>query len=107
MVAGLLDALQDHPAGSTIRVEVAATSRRVVIPSGYNPWRQAVEVRLTEPAIRGRANHQLVEEMAAVLGVPMSSIVVIGGLKSSRKVVLLRGLSREDACRILEGRRPE
>jgi uncharacterized protein YggU (UPF0235/DUF167 family) len=64
------DALELHPKGLTVRFEVATGSRMLAVPSGYNAWRCALEARLTEEPSRGRANRQLIIEVASLLGVP-------------------------------------
>ncbi|MDM7939857.1 MAG: DUF167 domain-containing protein [Methanothrix sp.] len=97
----LHEAVEPHPQGCTIRFEVAPGSSRLVVPSGFNPWRKALEARLTEEPMRGRANQQLVEELAFALGVSSSDVDVLSGHKSSRKVLLVRGVGAKNAITIL------
>ncbi len=91
------DTLIAHPQGFTVRFEVLPGSSRLQVPSGFNPWRKALEARLTEEPSRGKANRQLVEELARVLGVPERDVEVVSGHKSGRKVLVIRGLSPEEA----------
>ena len=96
------DAIDSHPSGCIIRFEVVPGSSRLAVPSGYNPWRRSLEARPTEEPSRGRANHQLVCELAGTLGLPASKIRVIKGEKSSRKLLLVKGIGKDMAASILE-----
>ncbi len=95
------DALDSHPSGCIIRFEVVPDSSRLAVPSGFNPWRRSLEARLTEEPTRGRANRQLVEELARTLGVPESGIQVMKGEKSGRKLLLVKGIKKDVAVSIL------
>lgn len=95
------DALDSHPSGCIIRFEVVPGSSRIAVPSGFNPWRRSLEARLTEEPTRGRANRQLVEELARTLGVPESGIRVMKGEKSGRKLLLVKGIEKDMAVSIL------
>lgn len=95
------DAIDPHPTGCIIRFEVVPGSSRIAVPSGFNPWRRSLEARLTEEPTRGRANRQLVEELARTLGVPESGIRVMKGEKSGRKLLLVKGLKKDAAISIL------
>lgn len=97
----LHEAVEPHPLGCTIRFEVVPGSSRLVVPSGFNPWRKALEARLTREPMKGKANHQLVEELALALGVSRSDVEVLSGHKSSRKVLLVRGVGAKNAINIL------
>jgi uncharacterized protein (TIGR00251 family) len=92
IVEDFREAIRPHPHGLTIRFEVAPGSSELEVPSGFNPWRGALEARLTELPHRGKANRQLVEEVARVLGIPAKNVEVLSGHKSDRKVLLVTGL---------------
>jgi uncharacterized protein len=103
-VNDLRDAIEHHPQGLTIRFDVAPGSSVVEVPSGFNPWRKSLEARLTEEPTRGKANRQLVQEVAKILGVPERNVEVLSGHKSSRKVLLVRGLEIDHAASCLMSR---
>ena len=63
-----------------------------------------LEARLTEEPTRGRANRQLVEELAEILSVPAAAIEVMSGHKNSRKVVLVRGMAADQVISILSSK---
>ena len=95
------DAIDSHPQGCIIRFEVVPGSSRLAVPSGLNPWRRSLEARLTEEPTQGRANRQLICELAGALGLPASQIQVIKGEKSSRKLLLVKGVKKDMAVSIL------
>jgi uncharacterized protein (TIGR00251 family) len=99
----LRDALEPHPQGLIIRFEVVPGSSRLAVPSGFNPWRRSLEARLTEAPSRGRANMQLVSALEQVFSLPRGSVEVLSGQKSSRKVLLVRGIGMERAVALLKG----
>ncbi len=100
----LHEAVEPHPRGCIIRFEVVAGSSRMAVPSGFNPWRRSLEARLIEEPSRGRANRQLIEEVARVLGISESEVEVLSGRKSARKVLLVKGIAAEQVVAILEQR---
>jgi hypothetical protein len=95
------EAVKPHPKGLIIQFEVAAGSSELKVPSGFNPWRGTLEARLTEEPTKGKANRQLVEEVARILGIPENHVEVLSGHKSARKVLLAMGLDPDVAvCRL-------
>jgi len=100
----LVGAADPHPLGCIIRFEVVPGSSHLAVPSGFNPWRRSLEARLTEEPTKGRANRQLIEELADALGLPATAIEVMSGHKSARKVVLVRGMAAGQAVSILSSK---
>jgi uncharacterized protein len=94
-------AVEPHPLGCIIRFEVVPGSSRLAVPSGFNPWRRSLEARLTEEASKGKANRQLVSELARVLSISESDIDLLSGHKNSRKVLLVKGVEKDKAISIL------
>ncbi len=99
------EAIKPHPRGLTIQFEVAAGSSTLEVPSGFNPWRKALAARLTEEPTKGKANQQLVGEVARILEIPESNVDVLSGHKSARKILLVTGLDPDVAIRRLSSRR--
>ena len=94
------DALDPHPQGCIIRFEVVPGSSRLAVPSGFNPWRKSLEAR-RPGADSNPSNRQLIEELARVLGILESEIRVMKGEKSTRKLLLVKGMKRDMAVDIL------
>jgi uncharacterized protein (TIGR00251 family) len=81
-------ALNGVAEGVLIRVELTAGSKYLGI-SGYDKWRQAIRIKLTERARGGKANEQLIKYLADVFKKPTPAVRLISGHASSRKVILL------------------
>ena len=81
----------------TLRVQPGARASQVV---GLT-YDGVLRVRVAAPATEGRANQALVEFMAGLLRVPRSSVTIVRGLGSRNKVVVVEGLDREQALRLL------
>ena len=66
-----------------------------------------LQVRVTAPPERGKANHALVKLLAETLEVPESRIRVLKGHASRDKWVAIDGLSPDSVYHRLMGRQPE
>jgi len=96
------EALESHPQGLIIRFEVIPGSSKLSVPSGFNPWRNVLEAKLTEEPFKGKANKQLVDAVAKLFDLPANQVEVLCGHKSARKVVLVRGIAVEKALMLLK-----
>ncbi|MDG6242964.1 MAG: DUF167 family protein [Methanolobus sp.] len=83
------DALKKTDAGVLIDIEVTPGSKTISVPSGYNPWRKRIEVRLSENAHKDKANEQLRFTLADIFALKMSDVSIIRGMHSSKKSLLL------------------
>ena len=63
----------------------------------------ALKVRVTAPAEKGRANAAVERIVAAALGVPTESVSICQGKTSARKVMEITGLDEADVLRRLGG----
>jgi len=98
----LCEAVKPHPQGCVICFEVVPGSSRLAVPSGFNPWRRSIEAHLTEEPSRGRANRQLMEELARALGISELKVAVLSGHKSARKLLLVKGMEKDEAVSALK-----
>ncbi|HNX09011.1 MAG TPA: DUF167 family protein [Methanothrix sp.] len=94
-------AVKPHPNGCVISFEIVPGSARLAVPSGFNPWRKSLEAHLTEEPVRGRANRQLAEELAEVLGIKKQMVEVLSGHKSARKTLLVKDMAKEEVVAAL------
>jgi uncharacterized protein len=94
-------AVKPHPQGCIICFEIVPGSSRLKVPSGFNPWRRSIEAHLTEEPMRGRANRQLVAELARMLGISEGKVEVLSGHKSAKKTVLVKDMTKDDVVREL------
>ena len=95
------DAIRQVGSGLHISCEVQAGARQNAFPSGYNSWRETIGISITAPPVDGRANAAIILLIADVMGVPRSSISIVSGDHSSRKVIRIDGLSLPDCIHTL------
>jgi uncharacterized protein len=95
------EALKDLGCGIILDLEVTPGSRSISVPSGYNKWRKRIEVKLSKNAQKGKANDQLIECLAALFGISSSDILISSGATSSKKSVMVKGISYSQAVSVL------
>ena len=64
-----------------------------------------LRVRVQESPVDGQANRALIKLLADRLGVPISAVRIVSGLKSRNKVVELAGFDRDSAMQRVDWRR--
>lgn len=65
----------------------------------------ALKVKVHAPALEGRANDELLDYLAAELGVPRRQLTLLRGEKSRQKIVRLDGLDETELRRRLGAKR--
>jgi TIGR00251 family protein len=90
------DALREKNGSVFIDIEVTPGSKVIQVPSGYNEWRKRIEVKISEAAQKGKANEQVIEEMAAFFNVSASRVSIENGMTSSKKTVRIENILLED-----------
>lgn len=94
------EAIKDLNSAVLVDIEVTPGSKSVSVPSGYNEWRKRIEVKLTKNAQKGKANEQLVECLAELFGISSSDIIISSGATSSKKSLLIKGISYQQAVSV-------
>lgn len=56
----------------------------------------ALKIRVSAPPEKGKANAAVAAAVAEALGLPAGSAAIVAGERSARKLVEIRGLSREE-----------
>jgi uncharacterized protein (TIGR00251 family) len=98
----LEDAVSGSDDHAVITLDVSAGSKKDSFPSGYNPWRSAVECHVSAPAVGGKANKAIVALVAEAFGVQKSAVHILSGATSTVKRVEITGLSRHQAIAALK-----
>lgn len=62
---------------------------------GLDPVRHGIVVRVAAKPTEGAANAELLRFLASRLEVPSSSLRIVGGHRSRRKTIAVRGLSQD------------
>ena len=94
-------ALAGSDGGTILVLEVSAGSKKASFPSGYNEWRQAVGCMVRARAVGGKANLEVVRNLAAFFKVPTNRIRIVAGAASPLKRVLIEGILPDEVERAL------
>lgn len=94
------EAIKDLGYGIIVDIEVTPGSRSISVPSGYNEWRKRIEIKLTKNAQKGKANEQLIKCLATLFRINSSDILISSGATSSKKSLLIKGISYQQAVAI-------
>lgn len=71
---------------------------------GEEQWRGSLEVRVSQPAVDGKGNEALLKLLSQRLGVPVSGLTIVRGLRSRNKNVKIQGLTPQEVARRLSER---
>lgn len=86
--------ITDAQKGAAFAVHVVTRARKNEVTGRMD--NDAIKVRLTAPAVEGKANEALVAFLADQLGVRKSAIEIVAGLKSRDKMICVLGLSPDE-----------
>ncbi len=84
--------------GLLLAIEVSPKSDKFTI-SGYNPWRESVEVKIKALPQKGRANKEIIKEFSRLFGHPVE---IVSGQKSHHKILKIHGMGEEELSDMLE-----
>jgi hypothetical protein len=90
------DALFEDRCGTIIALEITAGAKTDSFPADYNEWRKTIGCRVTAPATGGKANHAIISLLSEKLNVPSTVLSIQSGATSSKKRVLIAGISKPD-----------
>jgi len=54
------------------------------------------KIKITAPPVDGRANEECIRFLADVLNVKKDQVQIVGGLKSKKKTIAIKGLTKKD-----------
>ncbi len=81
-----------------IELEVIPNSKQFAI-LGFNPWTNALRIKVKEKALKGQANKGLVKELEKRLG---CGVEIKSGEKSRRKKLPLKGAEKSLVLKFLK-----
>ena len=91
--------IQERGGAVIFAVRVAPRASRNAIEGEYQG---ALKVRLTAPAVEGRANDALVRLLAERLNVSRSAVRIVAGEKSRTKRLEIAGVTRAQLIEMVE-----
>ena len=85
--------LNSHSDINVLRLRVYPNASRNQI-TGFTDG--VLQVRVAAPPVKGKANRELTTFLSQALGVSKSSLIIVKGLTSHNKCLVVDGLSQED-----------
>ena len=83
---------------TNLKIRVIPNARKTEF-AGYRE--NEIVLRLSAPAVEGKANKAAVEFVSRFFGVARSAVLLIGGERSRHKILQIVGLERDDLERKL------
>lgn len=88
--------INNCPAKFTVRVHPNAARNEIIGFTGG-----VLQVRVSAPPVKGKANKELISFLSRLLGVSQSRIDIIRGHTTKNKVIAINGLSQADITKHL------
>ena len=95
-----IECLKKSREGIILDIEVTPFAKRERI-KGYDPWRKRLLVEMREKPEKFKVNNELVEFFARIFAIPRDNVLIVNGEKSTKKSMLIKGVSYEDAKKII------
>ncbi len=93
-----MKAVEETDKGLLVFIEVAPKAIKFQI-TGYNPWREKIEIRVKSPPTKGKANQEIIKEIGQLT---QHKVELISGQKSQYKTLLIPELSKKEFLRIIK-----
>ena len=84
--------------GVLLKIDVSPRSDKFAI-SGFNEWRETVEIKIKAPPQKGKANKEIMKEFSKITKTPVE---IISGHKSHEKILKIFNVSKNDLLDILK-----
>lgn len=95
-------AVKDTRDGARFSVRVVPRASRTAVLGVLGEGDEAaLKVAVHAPPVEGRANAALIEFLAELLGVPRSSLTIVGGEHGHNKAIAVRGRSAAEVAAAL------
>jgi len=85
--------------GAVIMVLAVPRSSRTEVVDIHQ---ERCRIKVKAPPVDGEANIAIAEALARIFGLPKKSVIMVSGHKGKQKSFLLSGLSKIDACAVID-----
>ena len=85
-------AVKEIENGILINIEVSTKSSHFTI-SGYNEWRNEIEVKIKSIPQKGKANQEIIKEFSRLTN---SDVEIVSGQKSRHKTLKIFAINKKD-----------
>ena len=93
-----MNAITPTKDGVILNIEVSPKSDKFRI-TGYNQWRESVEVKIKALPQNGKANKEIITEFSKIT---KTAVEIISGHKSHQKTLKIYDTSKEDLIKLLK-----
>ena len=87
-----MKAVKEIDGGILVDIEVSPNASKFQI-SGYNSWREKIEIRIKSLPQKGKANKEIIKELSKLT---KKEVEIISGLKNHHKTVKISKMSRDE-----------
>ena len=84
--------------GVVVHLQVAPRSSKCQIAGCQGGF---LKIKITAPPVEGRANEECIRFLADLLRIKKDRIKIVGGLKSRKKTLTIKGLRKSDVEAVL------
>lgn len=92
-----MKAIKEIEDGILVDIEVSPNASKFEI-SGYNTWRERIEIRIKALPQKGKANKEIIKEFSKLT---RNQVEIISGLKSHQKTLKISKMSYDDFLGLL------
>jgi len=85
--------IKEIPDGVLLKLKVLPRSSRCEI---VGPHGDFLKIKVTAPPLEGRANEEIIEFLAATLGIKKGQVNIVSGHASRHKTVAITGCNRQE-----------
>lgn len=93
-----MKAIREQDEGIMVDIEVTPGSAQFTIKA-YNPWRNRIEVKISAPPIKGKANQEIIKEFSHLT---KREVILVTGQKSRQKTIKIFNITKKDFGKILK-----
>ena len=96
------EAIRNHKDGAIISLFVTSGADRAIFPAGYNVWRKRLDIKVRSEAKENKANKDVIKTVAEYFNKSVANVYIISGEKSREKILLVKGISVDNAIKRLK-----
>ena len=92
-----MKAIKEMENGIILDIDVSPNASKFEI-TGYNSWRERIEIRIKSLPQKGKANKEIIKEVS---NLTKTNVEIISGLKSHQKTLLIKEISKDEFLNII------
>ena len=85
-----------------IKIHVTPGSSQSVFPTGYNKWRNCVEIKVKSEAKDNKANNEVIEKIAKYFNILTTDVKIISGHNIREKTISINKKLKSEVCNKIE-----